>query len=201
MKKSVFFVLGIILAGVGTAGYWALSSTIKPTAPLKKEAKKVSLLAINYVPTTPAKPVDEGKFWELTASPEMENQTAEKDLKDLKGKPVILHFWATWCAPCVQELPELDTFAQKYEQGIHIIAVATDVKDAGKIREFYKAKGIKNLSVIFDKNGTLSRYFRPTALPTTVFINSKGDEIGRIQGMVEWTGTAGRLLNVHLRKN
>ena len=199
MNKSIYFIMGLVLATIGTAGFWALTSETKPVEPIKKEAKKVSLLTINYIPTTPAKPIDEGKFWELKAL--TEGEAAERSLKDLQGKPVILHFWATWCGPCVKELPELDNFAKKYENTAHIVAVVTDFKDIEKIREFYKAKGIKNLSIAFDKSGILSRNFRPSALPTTVFINSKGHEIGRIQGMVEWQGTAGRMLNTHLSRN
>jgi len=199
MNKSIYFVMGLVLAGIGTAGFWALTTETRHVEPPKKEVKKISLLNINYIPTTPAKPVDEGTFWELKA--ESAEAPAEKELKELKGKPVILHFWATWCAPCVQELPELDIFARKYENTSHIIAVAIDLKEAGKIRDFYKAKGIKNLSIIFDKSGALARTFRASSLPTTVFINSQGHEIGRIQGMVEWTGMAGRLLNTHLSRN
>ena len=199
MNKSIYFIIGLVLAGMGTAGFWALKTETRHAEPPKKEAKKVSLLTINYIPTTPAKPIEEGKFWELKTTAETE--PAIKNLKDLKGKPVILHFWATWCAPCVQELPGLDAFAKKHENTAHVVAVATDLKDVGKIRAFYQARGIKNLKITFDKDSMLSRTFRASSLPTTVFINSQGYEIGRIQGMVEWTGTAGRLLNTHLSKN
>lgn len=197
MNKSIYFIMGLVLASVGTAGFWALKSESRPE-PIKKEAKKVSLLTINYIPTSPTKPIPEGKFWQL---PVIEGEPVEKDLKDLSGKPIILHFWATWCAPCVQELPELDTFAKKNENTAHVIAVVADMKDVAKIRDFYKAKGIKNLSISFDKSGLLTRTFRTSALPTSVFINSQGHEIGRIQGAIEWMGTAGRLLNTHLSNN
>lgn len=199
MSKGVYFILGLVLAGVGTAGYWALKAEPKPLEAPKQATKKVSLLTINYIPTSPSKPIDDGTFWELSESTEAE--PAKRSLKDLKGKPIILHFWATWCGPCVEELPHLDVYAKKNENTAHIIAVATDFKDVAKIRNFYKDKGIKNLSITFDKEGILSRTFRASALPTTVFINSTGHEIGRIQGAVEWTGTAGRLLNTHLSRN
>ncbi|MBM3467855.1 MAG: redoxin domain-containing protein [Alphaproteobacteria bacterium] len=199
MNKGIYFILGLVIAGVGTAGYWALTTPPKHTDAPKKEAKKVSLLTINFIPTAPAKPITEGKYWEFDSS--SESAPNEKDLKDLQGKPVILHFWATWCAPCVQEFPELDTFADKYKNGAHVLAVATDAKNIDKIKEFYKTKGIKTLNIALDKYGSLSRYFQASALPTTVFINSKGEEIGRIQGAVEWSGTAGRLLNTYLSRN
>jgi thiol-disulfide isomerase/thioredoxin len=197
MNKSIYFIMGLVLAGVGTAGFWALKSESRPE-PIKKEAKKISLLTINYIPTSPTKPIEDGKFWQL---PAIEDEPIEKNLKDLSGKPVILHFWATWCGPCVQELPDLDTFAKKNENTAHVIAVVADMKDINKIRDFYRAKGIKNLSISFDKSGLLARTFRTSALPTSVFINSQGHEIGRIQGAVEWNGTAGRLLNTYLSKN
>jgi len=199
MNKSIYFILGLVLASVGTAGYWALKAEPKPIEAPKQTTKKVSLLTINYIPTSPSKPIDDGTFWELSELTEAE--PTERNLKDLKGKPIILHFWATWCGPCVEELPHLDIYAKKHENTAHIIAVATDFKDIAKIRNFYKDKGIKNLSITFDKGGILSRAFRASALPTTVFINSTGHEIGRIQGAVEWTGTAGRLLNTHLSRN
>lgn len=199
MNKGIYFILGLVLASVGTAGYWALKTEPKPIEAPKQATKKVSLLTINYIPTSPSKPIDDGIFWELSESTEAE--PTERNLKDLKGKPIILHFWATWCGPCVEELPHLDIYAKKHENTAHIIAVATDFKDVAKIRNFYKDKGIKNLSITFDKGGILSRAFRASALPTTVFINSHGHEIGRIQGAVEGAGTAGRLLNTHLSRN
>src|SRR4051812_23752718 len=112
MNKRIYFFMGLVLAGIGTAGFWGLKVENRDLEPIKKESKKVSLLTINYIPTTPTKPIAEGKFWQLPAS---QGEPIEKDLKDLSGKPVILHFWATWCAPCVQELPDLDTYAKKIE--------------------------------------------------------------------------------------
>ena len=198
MNKSVYFITGIILAGIGAAGFWALKAEQKPVEPVKKESKKVSLLTINYIPTMPAKPMAETKFWHL---PTNDGEPIEKDLKDLAGKPIILHFWATWCGPCVKELPDLDAYAKSLEDKAHVIAIVTDMKDVSKVREFYRTKGIQNLNIYFDKSGHLTRTFRTPSLPTSIFINSQGHEIGRIQGAIEWNGNAGRLLNIHLSKN
>jgi thiol-disulfide isomerase/thioredoxin len=196
MNKGVYFALGIVLAGVGTAGYWALKADTKPVEAKKKEPTKVSLLTINYIPSTPTIPLENITYWEATGG----EAAVEKNLKGLQGKPVILHFWATWCGPCVKELPDLDAFAGK-QKAAHIVAIATDLKDAEKIRNFYQSKGIANLTIAFDKSGNLHRSLKTTGLPTTIFINSQGHEIGRIQGLIEWTGKAGRLLKTHLTKN
>jgi thiol-disulfide isomerase/thioredoxin len=198
MNKSIYFMTGLILAGIGAAGFWALKTEQRPIEPLKKESKKVSLLTINYIPTSPAKPLSETKFWQLPAN---DGDPIEKDLKDLAGKPIILHFWATWCGPCVKELPDLDAYSKNLEDTAHVIAIVTDMKDVAKVREFYRTKGIQNLNIYFDKSGQLTRTFRTPALPTSIFINSQGHEIGRIQGAIEWNGNAGRLLNIHLSKN
>ena len=196
MNKSIFFVLGIVLAGVGIAGYQALKADPKPVEAPKRETRKLSLLTINYIPSPPTVPLEDVKYWEARE----EGDVVEKNLKDLQGKPVILHFWATWCGPCVKELPDLDAFAKK-QKAAHIVAVVTDLKDAAQIRDFYKSKGIANLKVAFDKSGALPRFFKASGLPTSIFINSQGHEIGRIKGMIEWTGIAGRLLKTHLTKN
>ena len=199
MNKNIYFIMGLVLAGIGAAGFWALNAKSPAPEPDNKQTRKVSLLTINYIPTSPTKPIYEEKFWH--ADSEAATEATEISLKEFSGKPVILHFWATWCAPCLQELPHLDAFAKKHGDTAHIIAVATDVKDIEKIRSFYKSKGIKNLKIAYDKKGVLAQSFRTPLLPTTVFINSQGHEIGRIQGIVEWDGKAGRLLNSHLSRN
>lgn len=198
MNKSIYFVMGLVLASVGTAGYWALKSEKNVAAPVQNEAKKVSLLTINYIPTKSEKPIEGGKFWKVSAS---QTNAEEANLTSFVGKPVILHFWATFCGPCVKELPELDEYAIKHSDKVHVIAVALDLKDADKIRRFYESKGIKNLSIAYDKTGALAHKFKATGLPTSIFIDSKGHEIGRIVGMVEWSGTPGRLLKTHLSRH
>lgn len=200
MKKSSYFIIGIILSIMAAAGFWALKEDRKKPEILQKTTKKISLLTINYIATPPSKPLEDGKYLEYSTI--SDTTPIEKDLKDLKGKPVILHFWATWCGPCVKELPELDRYVEKHQEKAHIIALVTDFKDIEKIRAFYAAQGIKNLPIMVDKKAALAhKLHASSALPTTVFMNSSGVEIGRIQGAIDWSGMAGRLLDAHLSRH
>ena len=172
MRKNVYFFSGIFLAVIGAIGFWALKGEQRAIEPIKKkEGKTVSLLTINFIPTSPVKPVNDSTFWE--AEPESVSEPQEKNLKELQGKPVILHFWATWCGPCIQELPALNAFSEAHKKEFHVRAVTTDLKDVSKIQNFYKGKGITDLIIAFDRNNYLARSFHVSNLPTTLFINSK----------------------------
>jgi thiol-disulfide isomerase/thioredoxin len=197
--KKYSFILGIMVSVVLTSSYWLLTSNSQssPQSYLGKQEKKqeLTLLNINYVPTSPLRAIPTSKFTEVNGSTK-----TEKTIADYAGKPVILHFWATWCGACVAEMPELDTFAQNFEKDVHVIAITTDPKDGESVREYYESNGIKNLSIIVDNKGTLARQMGIAALPTTVFVNTGGKEIGRIIGPVNWIGEPGQLLNAHLKK-
>jgi len=158
--------------------------------------KAFSLVSINYQANKEPQPIDSTPFYE--ASLNESTESAPKDLTELKGKPVILHFWAPWCGACLSELPSFDTFTEMYGSDFHILAVTKDDKSGETIRRFYKENNIKNLSLTVDENDAMARKFNISALPSTVFLNSKGEEIGRITGPVEWKGTAGRMLTKHL---
>lgn len=104
-----------------------------------------------------------------------------------KGRGVVLNFWATWCAPCVREMPALDRLAGKLKGlGIEVVAVSEDRKAGAVVPPFLKAHGIANLSPYYDDKGELSRKFGVDGLPTTVLIAANGREIGRVQGVLAW---------------
>lgn len=112
-------------------------------------------------------------------------------LSSLKGQGVVLNFWATWCAPCVHEMPALDALAAKLNgQGVRVIAVSEDRNALAKVPAFYKDKGIEHLDVYFDQKSALSRKFGIDGLPTTLLIGADGQEIGRIKGVLPWDDDA-----------
>jgi cytochrome c biogenesis protein CcmG/thiol:disulfide interchange protein DsbE len=97
-------------------------------------------------------------------------------LSDYAGKVVVVSFWATWCAPCLQELPFLDKFYKEYEKkGLVVLAVATDGPEtASKIRGVVKRKRF-TMPVVHDANGSLVASLNPRATnPYTVFIDRRG---------------------------
>lgn len=108
-------------------------------------------------------------------------------LNGFKGQGVVLNFWATWCLPCVREMPALDSLAAKLKaRGVVVVAVSEDRKAMQLVPEFYASKGIKNLDLYYDSRSSLSRKLGIEGLPTTVLITADGRAIGSIKGALEW---------------
>lgn len=108
-------------------------------------------------------------------------------LDAFKGQGVVLNFWATWCLPCVREMPALDRLAAKLRaRGVRVVALSEDRKALDLVPPFYASKGIENLDIYYDVKSQLSRKFGIAGLPTTVLITADGREIGRIKGALEW---------------
>lgn len=111
----------------------------------------------------------------------------EQPLNTNKYKLTALHFWATWCVPCVKELPQINTIQKKYaDKGFKIIALSLDGKKNKNVQKFYSDNKIENLELLFDYNMTAFQQMKIKGLPTTIFINSKGEEIARAEGDLNW---------------
>ena len=98
------------------------------------------------------------------------------NLKDFEGKLIILNFWATWCAPCKEEMPSLDLL-QKNKIG------KDDIK---KSVTFFKELNIKNLEIYFDSPVTLAKKFNLRGIPTSILFNKDGLEFARIIGSIDF---------------
>lgn len=111
----------------------------------------------------------------------------EKSLSDLRGKGLVLNFWATWCAPCVREMPALDRLAAAAGgRGLRVLALSADREGAPVVRTFYEVNGVGHLAVAVDKLSRVARAVGVDGLPTTVLYNAQGHEMGRVIGVAEW---------------
>jgi thiol-disulfide isomerase/thioredoxin len=113
----------------------------------------------------------------------------------LKGKVVLLNFWATWCAPCVTELPTLDRLqgalgGDKFE----VVAVSVDLKGIEKVGPFWKEKGYKHLQIRLDQRGTMMKAFRTRGLPTTFLVDHEGNVVGYLEGHADWASPEAKAL-------
>jgi len=112
---------------------------------------------------------------------------APRTLADFRGRGVVLNFWATWCAPCVREMPALDRLRAILEaDGIAVLAVSGDRGGAPVVETFYKEHDIGNLPVLVDKGLRGARARKIAGLPTTLIIDRDGRELGRLAGAAEW---------------
>ena len=113
-------------------------------------------------------------------------------LADFMGKPVLLNLWATWCAPCVAELPTLDALAAREGDALQVLTVSQDL-DTAKVVPFLKKTGVAHLPAYTDPKLALSLAFQAN-LPTSVLIDSTGHEVWRITGGIDWTGEKAQAL-------
>lgn len=106
---------------------------------------------------------------------------------DFKGRYVLLNVWATWCPPCVKELPSLDRLqAENGSSTFEVVALSIDRQGREVIEPFYTRTGIKHLAIYLDRNATSMSALRITGLPTTVLLDPAGREIARWAGAREW---------------
>ena len=108
-------------------------------------------------------------------------------LSDYKGKLVIINFWATWCAPCKEEMPSLDVLKDNPNfNNLEIFPINVGKDDLNKSYEFFKSLNIKNLDIYFDNKTTLAKDFSLRGVPTTLLFNKEGKEFARIVGSIDF---------------
>ena len=109
------------------------------------------------------------------------------NLDDFKGKLIILNFWATWCAPCKEEMPSLDALQSNTKlNNLRILPINIGQEDVKKSESFFKELDIKNLNIYFDGPITLAKKFSLRGVPTTIFFNKEGKEFARIIGSIDF---------------
>jgi thiol-disulfide isomerase/thioredoxin len=99
----------------------------------------------------------------------------------------VVNLWATWCAPCVREMPDLDRLhGILAPHGINVVALSEDRTAPDAPRQFFDANGIRNLDVLIDPKGTFAREVSIRGLPTTLLIDAQGVERARVEGVADW---------------
>ena len=108
-------------------------------------------------------------------------------LKNYLGKLIIINFWATWCAPCREEMPSLDSLYQDNNfKNLQIFAVNIEQPNDSKTKKFFTDLNIQKLEIFFDRNLNFVKEFKLRGVPTTVLINKKGEEFAKIIGTVNF---------------
>lgn len=113
-------------------------------------------------------------------------------LKDVQGPLTIVHFWATWCAPCVRELPQLNQFANKYRSsGVAFVIVSLDSSERAEVvKQFYKENNIEGLPIFFAKQADVMKQAELQGLPTSLFIKNN-QIISRANSDLKWDNAMG----------
>ncbi len=105
----------------------------------------------------------------------------------LAGAPVLLNLWATWCAPCVEEMPLLDALAGDYEGRLRVVVASQDLQGAEKVVPFFARANFAHLEPWLDRENALSGALGGDGvLPTTVLYDASGREVARVVGGFDW---------------
>ena len=122
-------------------------------------------------------------------------EDAPASLADAAGAPMLVNIWATWCAPCVKELPTLDALSRK-PGGPRVIAVSQDMAPRASVEAFLDLHRIEDAESWHDPEMKLSGLVGAQVLPTTIYYDGNGREVWRYVGDLDWTGAeAARLLS------
>jgi len=115
----------------------------------------------------------------------IDNETI--NLNKFENSLIVINFWATWCAPCIEEMPSLNRLqVNPIFNNLKILPINVGRDNVQKSKNFFKKLEINNLEIYFDKDVELANKFLLRGLPTTVFINKKGEEFARIIGFVNF---------------
>ena len=117
----------------------------------------------------------------------LDNEDKEINIQNLDSQLIMLNFWATWCAPCKEEMPSLDELKGNSElDNIKIFPINIGKDSLKKSEKFFKELNIKNLNVYFDNPKTLAKALKLRGVPTTILFNKDGKEFARIIGSIDF---------------
>ena len=109
------------------------------------------------------------------------------NLDDYRGKLVLLNFWASWCAPCKEEMPSLDSLqSNKDLNNLQIFPINVGQDSEKKAKDFFEELDIKTLNIYYDTTITLAKKFQLRGIPTTILISKDGYEFARIIGSIDF---------------
>ena len=115
-------------------------------------------------------------------------------LADFRGKPLLVNLWATWCAPCIAELPTLDALAQREGDKLQVLTISQDLDGREKIEAFFGERGYKALDTWLDPDMELMGALGVSQLPTTILYDAQGREVWRYLGDEDWTSAEAKAL-------
>jgi thiol-disulfide isomerase/thioredoxin len=110
-------------------------------------------------------------------------------MRNPHGTPTLVNLWATWCAPCVKELPTIDRLAKEHDAlgDLAVMAISQDSAPHASVEAFLKTLNVKNLGTSQDSKMALSGALGADVLPTTILYDAKGHEVWRYVGDLDWT--------------
>ena len=184
-RRSILAGAGVLAAGTVAAGALLRKPAQPVVTPIVAPGADGIVLhdIAGMKMASPPAPPPAGSFTDAQGAPHT--------LADFAGKGLVVNLWATWCAPCVAEMPALNGLAEAVaKEGILVLPLSADFGGAPAVRKFYAAHEITALKIWLDPKGALAQAWGARGLPTTLIIDRHGREQGRVEGAVDWTKPA-----------
>lgn len=187
MRAAATAAIAIVLAGGGLAGYFAAPAVVGWLAGEEARPAPTAQQLGTFVPASSPRPAPDL----VLRLPD----GGETRLSDFRGRVVLLNLWATWCAPCVREMPSLDRLqALAGGPDFEVVALSLDRGGMHQVGPFFERLELSNLAVYLDPESVSMRELRPRGLPTTILFDREGRELGRVEGEWEWDGPEAQAL-------
>jgi thiol-disulfide isomerase/thioredoxin len=171
-----------------------LAATVGPRKPLARTqvagtlvAETLAPLSEGLDPVSPPQDPPDAAF--------LTQDGTEHHLSEFKGRGMVVNMWATWCAPCVAEMPSLEALSKALApHDIAVLPLSSDRGGADVVQAWYQAHGITLLPVLLDPRSAVARAFNARGIPTTVIINTGGKVVARLEGAADWSAPEGQAL-------
>lgn len=134
-----------------------------------------------FIAQTPPQPAPEVAFTDAGGNP--------ASFADFKGKPVLVNLWATWCQPCLREMPSLERLQAQLDDRLTVLAISEDRGGAKLVNPFAAKLELTRLKIYLDPKSEVGRAFGVRGLPTSIVIDAEGRVVGRVEGAAEWDST------------
>lgn len=180
--KPLASALVLLVAGFGI--YWFMNGMRKvPDQPVPANGAPMAAFIKHPAPK------------DIAAFSFSDSSGAVLDLSHWKGKVVLLNLWATWCAPCRKEMPELAKLQQEMGSAdFEVVALSEDLKGLDTSAKFLKDAKAESLALYVDPKATALEAVQSAGLPTTLLIDRNGKEVGRLLGPAEWNSAESKAL-------
>ncbi len=180
MNRILLIAIAAVLAVIGIVGAITIQQPQEPAPSAAAPATQS--------PVSRFAPI-EGDF---TAVAPVDGKGQPADMAPYRGKVLLVNLWATWCAPCIKELPSLGMLQQELGgDQFQVVTIAIDERDPAKIEPFLAGHGAANLPVLIDRDRTLEKVAQVIALPTSLLVDRDGKVKAMVTGDACWnSGTA-----------
>ena len=178
MNRILLIAIAAVLAVIGVVGAVLYQQELAP--------------APGVATTAPAPAVPEGRFVPLrggdfTAVAPVDGAGQAADMTPYRGKKLLVNLWATWCAPCIEELPSLGALQRELGgEAFQVVTLAIDERDLAKIEPFLAEHGAGNLPVLIDRDRTIDKIVKMIALPTSLLVERDGTVKAMLIGDARW---------------